>query len=517
MNRVNTLNSNLIKNNLKNTNIFYEFIKKVEINYKKELLVQKENDQWISYKNENLYYRIQDCRQFLKENNIQKSDHIIYKGKNSVDWFVWNMATLSVGAVWIPIYHNQNIPYIKHVIKDANPKLIIHDDDNFPIKNFYKYNIHKSNVKENKNYSNTEYIHNDLSHLIYTSGTSGNPKGVMLSHTNLLSNIDAINSRFIDLKKKENLKTLNILPWAHIYSLNTELYYNILNQNKIYLNSNPEIFLKELYDVKPDVLYLVPRVLEQIYKKLSILDKPLINKLLPFILKNIFGKDLITIFMGGAKLQKNYMDFYIRNGINICEGYGTTEASPMISVNHITHPRDESSIGAILDNVEVRIINGEICVAGPNITDGYYRDDLKNSEVFLYFNNKKYYKTGDAGRIEDNFLYYNGRISNNYKLTNGKFIEVDNLEKQISHLLKTPYIIYGDNREYNILITENLENINNNLIEDINNLLPKYAYIKKILNLEENTFSKFLTPKMSLKRNELIHSNISKINKIYTT
>ncbi len=430
MNRLNNLNNNLLRNNLKNKNIFYEFINSAQQNFDKTIFKQKEDDKWMSYSNKNLYYMIQDCRLFLKENYISKSDHIVYKGKNSVDWFVWNMATLSLGAVWIPIYHNQNLNYMKHVIKDSDAKLIIHDDDDFPLKNFRKYNIHKSDVKENKNYSDIDIIHNDLSHLIYTSGTSGSPKGVMLSHVNLLSNIQSINKRFIDLKEKENLKTLNILPWAHIYSLNTELYYNVLNQNTIYLNSHPENFLKELYDVKPNVMYLVPRVLEQIYKKLSFLEKPIIHNLIPFILKKIFGQELITIFMGGAKLQKKYADFYLKNGINICEGYGTTEASPMISVNHIKEPRNLDSIGAILDDVDVKIINGEICVSGLNVTQGYYKSDKKNEEVFIIQNNKKYYKTGDAGEIKDNFLFYKGRISNNYKLSNGKFIEVDYYEKK---------------------------------------------------------------------------------------
>lgn len=513
MNRLNTLSNSLIKNNLVNKNIFYKFINLAQNNFDKTIFKQKENNEWVSYTNKNLYHRIQDCRLFLKDNKIQKSDHIVYKGKNSVDWFVWNMASISLGAVWIPIYHNQNIEYMEHIIKDSKARLIIHDDDDFPIENFSKYNVHKSNVKENENYLNMDVIHNDLSHLIYTSGTSGSPKGVMLSHSNLLSNIESINERFFDLKEKENLKTLNILPWAHIYSLNTELYYNVLNQNTIYLNSSPENFLKELYDVKPHVLYLVPRVLEQIHKKLHFLDKPIINKLIPFILKKIFGNDLITIFMGGAKLHENYAKFYLNNGINLCEGYGTTEASPMISVNHISNPRDITSIGAILDKIDVKIINGEICVSGPNITEGYYNHEEKNKEAFIYENNKKYYKTGDAGRIKDNFLYYEGRISNNYKLSNGKFIEIDNLEKSISHLINTPFMIYGDNRSYNILIIEN--NNDQEILDKINNEIPKYTHIKKILNLEENSFNDFLTPKMSLKRKELVKNYINEIDELY--
>tara|TARA_Y200000002_G_scaffold343273_1_gene315652 strand:+ start:292 stop:1848 length:1557 start_codon:yes stop_codon:yes gene_type:complete len=515
MNRLNTLNNNFIKNNLRNKNLYYEFINLAQENYDKIIFKQRENNKWVPYTNKNLYYRIQDCRLFLKDNNIKKSDHIIFKGKNSVDWFVWNMASLSLGAVWIPIYHNQNIDYMKHVVKDSNPDLIIYDDDDFPLKDFKKYNLHKSNVKENIDYKNIEYEHNDLSHLIYTSGTSGNPKGVMLTHKNLLSNIDSINIRFNDLREKNNLKTLNILPWAHIYSLNTELYYNVLNQNTVYLNSGPENFLKELYDVKPDVLYLVPRVLEQVHKKLSFLDKPILKIVIPFILKKIFGENLITIYMGGAKLHENYMNFYLENGINICEGYGTTEASPMISVNHMESPRDLKSIGAILDNIDVKIINGEICVSGPNVTQGYYNNQDKNNESFLISNDKRYYKTGDAGHIKNNFLYYDGRISNNYKLSNGKFIEVDLLEKKINNIINNPFMIYGDNRQYNIIITENLNIDDKKLINEINTILPKYAQVKKILNLEENSFSKFLTPKMSLKRKELIKHYHDYINKIY--
>jgi long-subunit acyl-CoA synthetase (AMP-forming) len=107
---------------------------------------------------------------------------------------------------------------------------------------------------------------------------------------NLLSNINSINNRFIDLKEKENLKTLNILPWAHIYSLNAELYYNILNQNTIYLSSGPDNLLKEIYEVKPDVLYLVPELWKKYKnKKLGFLEKPLLNKLIPYILKKMFG------------------------------------------------------------------------------------------------------------------------------------------------------------------------------------------------------------------------------------
>ena len=248
------------------------------------------------------------------------------------------------------------------------------------------------------------------------------------------------------------------------------------------------------------------------------MDKPLINKILPFLLSNIFGPNLITIFMGGAKLHPDNANFFSLNGINICEGYGTTEASPMISVNHIQYPRDTNSIGAILDKVDVQIIDGEICVNGPNISKGYWNDKEKTKSSFVDYNGEKYYKTGDEGTKKYNFLYYKGRKSNNYKLTNGKFISVDYYEKNIKEVVKNiPLILYGVDKPFNILIMEKHE-INESkqeLILKINKNLPKYVHIKDILELKKNAFSTFLTPKMSLKRKELIDYYQEEINYFY--
>lgn len=496
-------------------NLYKSFIHKVQKNPNKTVLVEKINNQWKEFSYSNIYARSNDCIYNLKQHHIQKNDHVIYKGKNSVDWLAWNMATLSLGAVWVPIYHNQNNSYINHIIQDSKAKLLIHDNKDFETTKNIR--THYSQVVETKN-EYVNYEENDLSHIIYTSGTSGSPKGVMLTHQNLYSNIQSLQLMFPDLTQKENIKTLNILPWAHIYSLNTELYYNLLNENIIYLNNDPNQFLKDLVDVRPHVLYLVPRVLEEIHKKLNFLDKPLIHKVIPFLLSKLFGPNLITIFMGGAKLHPDNANFFSLNGINICEGYGTTEASPMISVNHIQYPRDTNSIGAILDKVDVQIINGEICVNGPNISKGYWNDKEKTESSFIFYNGKKYYKTGDEGSKKYNYLYYKGRKSNNYKLTNGKFISVDYYEKSIKDVIKnTPLILYGVDKPYNILIMEKNESneCSQELITKINETLPKYAHIKDILELKNNAFSNFLTPKMSLKRKELINYYQEEIDDFY--
>ena len=209
--------------------------------------------------------------------------------------------------------------------------------------------------------------------------------------------------------------------------------------------------------------------------------------------------------MGGAKLSPNVREFYINNGINVCEGYGCTETSPMVSVNHITNPRDEDSIGKILDNVIVEIINGEICVSGGNVMEGYWENEADTNKVMIKKENNIFYRTGDSGYIKDGFLYYGGRISMNYKLSNGKFVNVEEVEANIKKYTNKNLLVFGDNKDYNILIIEGIIHEEDNFLKKINKDIPKYLRIKSILSLEEGSFTRFLTPKMSIKRKKLVN------------
>jgi len=445
----------------------------------------------------------------LKDRNVNKGDRVIYKGKNSVEWLAWNLATHSLGAVWVPLYSNQKEDYCRYIVNDCEPKVLISDDDiKYKDMNFITNKI--ENIKYNSEY---DIVHNDLCTLIYTSGTTGNPKGVMLSHNNIISNINALNSRFKDFENKD-FTSLNILPWAHIYGLTTELYYNLFNDNKVAISSGVDNFVKECSEIKPNILYLVPKVLELIKKKLSILDKPVLRMVLPLVLNRLFGGNLFTVFMGGAKLDDNTKKFYLDNGINICEGYGCSETAPMISVNHISDPRDINSIGKVLDNVLVDIVNGEIHVAGPNVMLGYWNNKEATDEVLVENNSVTWYKTGDAGEKLDNFLFYKGRISENYKLTNGKFVNINDTESRLKKSISNFFIIYGEDRSYNILIVE--KPFDENKLDEINKNIDNYLKIKKVLSIDSDVFAEYLTPKMSIKRKKLIKHFEKEINEIYT-
>ena len=477
-------------------------------NTSSRILGQKINNKWEWTNRKQLKNKINYCIDKLKDNNINKNDRVIYKGKNSVEWASWNIATLSLGAVWVPIYHNQKDSYTNYIMNDCTPKLLISDD-----KTVIESQKCIDNKIENFNYNNDfEIVDNDISTLIYTSGTTGNPKGVTLSHNNIVSNVDDLKGVFNDLENE--MTSLNILPWAHIYGLTTELYYNMFFGNKVAISSGPDNFIKECREIKPDALYLVPKVLESIKTKLSFLDKPIVNNLTPFVLRKLFGGNLITIFMGGAKLDDNTKAFYLYNGVNICEGYGCSEVSPMVSVNHTSFPRDTNSIGYILPNVEVEIVDGEIQVSGPNVMQRYWNNEEETNKAIVKRNGKKWYKTGDSGYLDNNFLYYLGRINENYKLSNGKFVNVNDTESKIKKYFNNHFIIYGNNKPYNILITDT--KVENDIIEDINRDLDSYLKIEKVLQLNDNKFADYLTPKMSIKRKLLISDFKEDIDNIYS-
>jgi len=498
----------------------FQLFHKVYFNFPTHTLFKyKINDQWNSLNYQQLIKNVDYCSYLLQHRyNIKPDDRVMYQGSNSIEWISWNLACYRIGGIWVPSYPNQSIDYYRHLINDCQPKILIKEqnsltDDNLdyliPIIN-NKLSYEKDNLEIDKiQIDRIKEYQTDISNLIYTSGTTGKPKGVMLTHTNIISNLNSIQYRF---KEMDNgLTSLNILPWSHIYGMTCELYYNLLNKNTIAISSSKEHFINECKEINPEVLYVVPRILELIKTKLDKFNfYPLDTYLIPLLLKKIVGNNLKIIFVGGSYLNKDTLSFYENYGIKICQGYGCSETSPLISINHyLDTERNIESIGKILDNVKVKICKEteEILVSGDNVMNGYWNNIEETNKVLVKDNNNNiWYKTGDEGELRYNYLFYKGRIKENYKLSNGKFVNVNEIETIIKtvlpHLQNICVFSRGDFTT-NELITDTF--INKKQLNLINQYLDKYLMIKNIIYTDTELFNHFLTPKMSLKRKEFIY------------
>ena len=473
-------------------------VKSLQVNLNANVIGEKFNGSWRWSSRETLLNNVYYCRELLKQENIQRGDRVAYKGDNSIEWISWNIACNSLGGVWVPMYANQNMDYCNHVVNDSGASLCITDDADMSFMNTKTMENRIVEIPEACN--SLDFIENDIATLIYTSGTTGSPKGVILSNENIISNIEMIHTRFHDLSTS---LSLNILPWAHIYSQTCELYYNLLNDNRIAIASSRENFIKECSEIQPESLYIVPRVLDLVKSKIDMLDVPFVRTVIPFALRRIFGSKLQVIFTGGAKLQPETREFFSRNNILICEGYGATEVSPMVCVNHMNDPRNEESIGKLLDGVLAEIVDGELQVSGSNVMQGYWGQPEETQKVIIERQGKTWYKTGDAARIEDGFVYYEGRIGDNYKLSNGKFVNVDAVETVVKHYVKGMVVVFGENKDYNELVTDE-KDVTPEVLNTINKKLDSYLKIKKVHYLPTEEWTQFLTPKMSIKRKALV-------------
>ena len=481
----------------------YKFFSLLKYPNNKNVIGEKIQNSWKWSTQLDIVRYVNNAVEILEQNNVKQNDRIFYKGKNTKEFLAWNLAANAKGCIWVSTYEDQSIHHVNHILKDSKPKLFISDNDN-DLDKIYEYDNNIITNKLNKSDKTFEFKQNsyDISTLIYTSGTSSLPKGVILTNSNILSNIEAIERRFSDHDKQ--MTSLNILPWSHVFGYSTELWYNILNGNSIAIAQDKTKFVDNLREIKPQYIYVVPKVLDLIKNKVEKLEPfPLSDFTIPTALKYLFGGNIKNIFIGGAKLNPSTGEFFEKHGFFPCEGYGLSETSPVISVNHNVFPRDIKSVGKILDNVIVEIVNNEIHVAGPSIMKGYWGKMYETKKSFKMINNKKFYKTGDFGYVRDDFLYFTGRKSDNYKLSNGKFVDVFEIENIVKNYVDGFFIIYGENLDYNVLITDS--NISNETKQKINENLESYQKISKILKVETSFFESNLTKKLSINRKNLVN------------
>ena len=576
------------------------------VKYSNNPLFSNDNKDWLTYDqwNQNINY----FRSVLQNILVKPGDKVSIISNNKIEWAVSAYATYSAGGVFVPMYQNQLEKDWKYILKNSGSKVLIcTNTETFQkckhllkeidtlneiilLENNY-FELYNQIQTSNSKKISSKFIDNniifpkedDLATIIYTSGTTGNPKGVQISHKNLVSNIKSVQTSFKDFSKICNHtdRSVSFLPWAHCYGQTCELHGLISTGASIYISKGVDNLQNELEEVKPTLLFSVPALFNKMYDAInknlksniliwwlfkdsfnvtdriksgnsSYLDSlkyNIYNKIFYEKIKNKLGGNLKLAFVGGAATPVEVIKFFEKINLPIIEGYGLTETSPMISLGSIEYPdRKVGSVGKILPNNSVLILSkdnkklgfnkiGEIYVSSPSVTKGYYKNEEENLNSFHLIDNRYYFKTGDMGYLDEyNRLYVKGRIKEQYKLENGKFVAPTVIEDTIILSSKVKQVmVYGENRPYNIaLIVPNysmidIDNRNdkeflvNYYIKEINYYskkknLKSYEIPKDVIIIDEEFSLKngLLTPKMSMKRNKIYEKYKDEINNKYS-
>ncbi len=262
---------------------------------------------------------------------------------------------------------------------------------------------------------------NSICTIMFTSGTTGKSKGVMLSQRNLANNVDSV-----QIQVEPGTRMLSVLPIHHAYCLTMDYLKGFSLGAVLCINDSLMHMMKNIKRFEPHAILMVPLMIETIAKRLKEID-PALPK--AAVKAQLFGENLSMLFAGGARLDASYIEMFEEFGLHIYQGYGMTEVAPCISSNGFENNRP-GSVGIPLPNCEVRIENEEIQVKGSSVMSGYYQMPKETEETFT---EDGWLKTGDLGRIdEDGYLYITGRLKNLIILSNGENISPEELEGQLA-------------------------------------------------------------------------------------
>ncbi|HQG30571.1 MAG TPA: long-chain fatty acid--CoA ligase [Deltaproteobacteria bacterium] len=467
--------------------------------------------EWITYRT--FGWRVDNLRAGLVQLGVKRGDAVGIIANNRTEWAICAFAAYGLGARWVPMYEAELTQIWKYIVTDSGIKVLFVSKPAIfeKVKDFPKEiaTLERIVLVEGSGEGSMAWVEDlgskkpvpsikpdpqDIAALIYTSGTTGDPKGVLLTHGNFSSNALAGLKFFSEVSHGDI--SLSILPWAHSYGQTAELYGFIRKGASIAFMESVQTLASDMKNVRPTYLIAVPRVFNKIYdgiwakmnqekgikkalflmavnsaKKRRELEKegkscPVTNlkyaigdKLVFSKIREGFGGRLKGVMTASAAMNPDIAHFFFDVGIPIYDCYGMTETSPAITMNSPSAYK-LGSVGRPIDKVRVVIDksvvedgaeDGEIIAYGPNVMKGYHNKPQATAEVMTPDGG---IRTGDRGKIDkDGFLFITGRIKEQYKLENGKFVFPASLEEDIRLL---PYIenamIYGENKPYNICL-----------------------------------------------------------------
>jgi long-chain acyl-CoA synthetase len=436
---------------------------------------------------------------------IEPGDNIALISRNRVEWNFIDFSVLQVGAVLVPLYPNNSEDNYCCIFDDANIKMVFVEDYEIlkKVKNVSKRTTAQikdiftiNNIKNNRNWSElldladetsreelnkriSNVKESDIATVIYTSGTTGLPKGVMLTHNNIMSNVHALAQLFpIHLYKR----TISFLPLCHIFEKSAFYFYMLIGAEVNYPQSL-ETIGENIKEIKPNFFITVPRLLEKVFEKIMDAGHELTfiklaifgwavnlanhydlegknnlfyNLRLFFARKIVFvkwqealGGDVKGIVSGSAALQPRLARIFSAAGIPVMEGYGLTETSPVLTCNRFGKGGYYiGTTGRSIPGVSIKLSGeDEILAKGPNVMIGYYRNPEATLQVF---DSEEWFHTGDTGEIvDDGFLKIKGRLSDIFKTSGGKFVAPQPIENKMKESFFIEHImVVGENRKF---------------------------------------------------------------------
>jgi long-chain acyl-CoA synthetase len=575
---------------------------------KADLFTTKVNNTWVPLSTQETVHTINKLSAGLlklgiggNDMTVERQDKIALISKNRPEWLLLDMACQQIGAVLCPIYPTTNVSELEFIFNDAEIKYVFFGGEEIlekvksiegrvpSLKGSYNFDEGTSYtfwkvLLDNltaEDIAKMELVKNSIlpehcATIIYTSGTTGLPKGVMLSHRNIVTNI--INGvKSFPFEDNINGRSLSFLPLNHIFE-RIVCYIFIYTAHSIYFAESMETIGENLKEVKPTIFCTVPRLLEKVYEKIMAkgaeltgikkslffwavdlankydniksgglwynIQLALANKLIFSKWREGLGNNIVGIITGGAACQVRLIRIFTAARIPIYEGYGPTENSPVISVN-----RKEKgglkfgTVGPVIEGQEVRLAeDGEICVKGPSVMMGYYRRPELTAETLV----DGWLLTGDIGVFEDGkFLKITDRKKELFKTSGGKYVAPQPIENKMkeSPFVEQIMIIGAEEKFVGALIvpsipnlkewmrskeiayTTNADVVNNpkvlalykELIESFNTFFNHVEQIKKfeLLPEEWTIESGELTPTLKLKRKVIMEKYRPAIDRIY--
>ncbi len=534
---------------------------------------------------------------------VQRGDRVALISNNRLEWAVVAYACYGLGAALVPMYEAQNPSEWEFIVGDCQAKVIVVATasvlraararlDALPSQPRYvlleggegappadagaadRVTAYEALLASEPKPA-IDPSPDDLASLLYTSGTTGTPKGVMLTHMNLASNVSAIRDVY---QFAPDDRSLAFLPWAHAFGQTAELHHMMAAGASMAICEGNDKILENLAEVRPTVLFSVPRIFNRIYTAIEqqLEGRPkivqrlvaaafevkarerdgkapglrervllaLVDRLVATKVRARFGGRLRFTVSGGAALSRDVAEFIDSLGILVYEGYGLTETSPVVTVN-LPGARRLGTVGPPLPGVRVTVdAEGELIVYGPNVMKGYFNRPDETAAVFTADGG---FRTGDMARIDpDGFVTITGRIKEQYKLENGKYVVPTPLEEQLK---LSPFVanamVYGDNRPYNVALVvpnaaailkwaeekhltlpgepaalaadERVRALVRTEIDKQNASFKGFESIRDFALIPEDftTANGMLTPKMSIRRRKVVETYGSLLDRVY--